>query len=56
VKLVTKVAEMTPRLVDAGSKAAAEAEEMSVPNHRERQLMQQLRGAATVKNDGDRLA
>jgi hypothetical protein len=50
VKLVTaKVAEMTPRLVDAGLKAAAEAEEMTVPNHRERQLMQHLRGAGWVK-------
>jgi hypothetical protein len=50
VNLVTaKVVEMTPRMVDAGLKAAAEAEEMTVPNHRERQLMQQLRGAGWVK-------
>jgi hypothetical protein len=47
VKLVTaRVAEMTPRLVDAGLNAAADAEEMTVPNHRERQ---QLRGSGWVK-------
>jgi hypothetical protein len=50
VKLVTdRVAEMTPRLVDASLNAAADAEEMTVPNHRERQFMQQLRGAGWVK-------
>ncbi len=50
LKLVTaRVAEMTPRLVDASLNAAADAEEMTVPNHRERQLMQQLRGAGWVK-------
>jgi hypothetical protein len=50
VKLVTaRVAEMTPRLVDASLNAAADAEEMKVPNHRERQFMQQLRRSGWVK-------